>query len=83
MEDRLRVVEDPEPVGPDGEPGGEVSEHRAEAGPLEDRYRHHRGGEQHDDRDDIEAVGCGMSRGFGGVGRLLHARTVPLVAPAP
>ena len=46
-------VKSPSPNGPITSAGGEVAEHRAEADPLEERHRHHAGGEQGHDADEV------------------------------
>ena len=70
VQDRLRIVEEPEAERADREARREVAEHRAEAEPLEERHRDDRRGEQHDDRHDVEAVAGshrgGVPGGFGG-----------------
>ena len=47
------LVNRAQPERADGEPGGEIAEHRAEAEPDEDRRGDHAGGEQHHHLDEV------------------------------
>ena len=62
-EDRCRVAEQPQPERADGDAGGEVAEHRAEAEALEDRHGDDAGAEQGDGRDQVNAVRFDRHRG--------------------
>ena len=79
VQDRLGIVEEADAVRADRQAGGEVAEHRPEAGALEDRHRDHGRGEQRHDRHQVEPV----RRNLGRLARHALSLSLPVAATLP
>ena len=80
MQDRLRIGEQPQSERADGEAGGEIAEHGAEAGALEQRNRDHGRAQERDHVDQIGTLFRRRHRALRALqtaGILVYPKTLP------